>query len=63
MKSKIYLLMGGALIGFGAGMIHFGLGLIFTGLMCWVASWLEYEKEIDDGNKNTKEGNSESNYR
>ena len=62
-NSRIFWFIGVFLIGLGGGMIHIGLGIMATGFISLFCSWLEFEKEKEDGNKNTKEGNSESDNR
>ena len=59
-NSRIFWFIGVFLIGLGGGMIHIGLGIMATGFMSLFCSWLEFEKEEKDGNKNNEEANTES---
>ena len=58
-ENKIFWLIGCFLAGFGASWINIGLGIMVGGFLLMICSF------VDDkyGNKNTKEGNSESNNR
>ena len=58
-NSRIFWLIGAFLIGFGGGMIHIGLGIMAAGFMSLFGSWLEFEKEEKDGNKNNEESSAE----
>jgi hypothetical protein len=62
-SSRIFWFIGVFLIGLGGGMIHIGLGIMAAGFMSLFCSYLEFEKEKEDGNKNTEEGNSEGDNR
>jgi hypothetical protein len=62
-NSRIFWFIGVFLIGLGGGMIHIGLGIMAAGFMSLFCSYLEFEKEKEDGNKNTEEGNSEGDNR
>ena len=59
-NSRISWYIGVFLTSFGGGMIHIGLGIMITGFICLFCSWLEFEKEEKDGNKNNEEANTES---
>ena len=59
-NSRIFWFIGVFLIGLGSGMIHIGLGIMVTGFISLFCSWLEFEKEKEDGNKYNEEGNAES---
>jgi hypothetical protein len=59
-NSRIFWFIGVFLIGLGGGMIHIGLGIMATGFISLFCSWLEFEKEEKDGNKNHEEANTES---
>ena len=59
-NSRISWFIGVFLIGFGGGMIHIGLGIMAAGFMSLFCSYLEFEKEKEDGNKNNEEANTES---
>jgi hypothetical protein len=59
-SSKIFWFIGVFLIGLGGGMIHIGLGIMATGFMSLFCSWLEFEKEKENGNKNHEKANTES---
>lgn len=59
-SSRIFWFIGTFLIGLGGGMIHIGLGIMATGFISLFCSYLEFEKEKEDGNKNNEEANSES---
>jgi hypothetical protein len=62
-NSKIFWFIGVFLIGLGGGMIHIGLGIMAAGFMSLFCSYLEFEKEEKDGNKNHEEANTESDRR
>jgi len=62
-NSRIFWFIGVFLIGLGGGMIHIGLGIMVTGFVSLFCSWLEFEKEKEDGNKNNEEANTESSDR
>jgi len=62
-SSRIFWFIGVFLIGLGGGMIHIGLGIMATGFISLFCSWLEFEKEEKDGNKNHEEANTESSDR
>jgi hypothetical protein len=59
-SSRIFWFIGVFLIGLGGGMIHIGLGIMAAGFMSLFCSYLEFEKEEKDGNKNHEEANTES---
>ena len=62
-NSRIFWFIGVFLIGLGGGMIHIGLGIMAAGFISLFCSWLEFEKEEKDGNKNNEEANTESSDR
>ena len=62
-NSRISWFIGVFLIGFGGGMIHIGLGIMAAGFISLFCSWLEFEKEEKDGNKDNEEANSKSSNR
>jgi hypothetical protein len=59
-NSRIFWFIGVFLIGLGGGMIHIGLGIMAAGFMSLFCSYLGFEKEKEDGNKNNEEANTES---
>jgi hypothetical protein len=62
-SSRIFWFIGVFLIGLGGGMIHIGLGIMAAGFMSLFCSYLEFEKEKEDGNKNNEEANTENSDR
>ena len=58
-NSRIFWFIGVSLIGLGGGMIHIGLGIMAAGFMSLFCSWLEFEKEKEDGNKDNEESSAE----
>lgn len=59
LKERIYLFLGGFLVGTGSYMIHPGFGIMVIGFVCLVNSYLLYDERIY-GNKNNEEANTES---